>query len=116
MDSIVVKGLPVMVRLGINVAERNQPQRIFLDMELFLDLKESGEVDDINRTVNYRDVCYTVYQNLGYFEFETIERVAELTATKIKSKFSVNSVKITVKKPQALQDMGVEYAAVTITR
>lgn len=112
MDSIFLKDIDVWTRIGVPEAERQKQQRLLISIELFLDLKTTGESDDVHTSINYKDLTEAVV-TLGDTERKTIERFAEDAAALILKQFRPQSVRVTVlKKP----DLPLESASVTIVR
>lgn len=114
-DKIIIKKLKVWCNIGLGPNERAKKQPLIIDIELFLDLKQAGTLDDINKTINYSEVCKKI-NKLTEKEYVTLEGFAETIASDIKNKFKPESVKILARKPRALIEEGAEYAAVEIVR
>jgi dihydroneopterin aldolase len=113
MDSIYLKGIELLTRIGVPDAERAAPQKLLVDVELFLSVKDAGESDDVTRSIDYKDVTDAVIA-LGMTERKTVERLAEDIAKMILKDFKPKGgVKVSVwKKP----DLPLESACVTIIR
>jgi FolB domain-containing protein len=56
MDKIIIKNLRARGIIGINDWEREKKQDILINIEIEADLRQSGETDDLNFSVNYRTV------------------------------------------------------------
>ena len=86
-------------------------------MVLFLDTKEAGKTDDMNKSVSYADVYEVVKNIVENKRFDLIEAVAENIADEVLNKFSLlNSVMVRVKKPEAPVNGIYDYFAVEIRR
>lgn len=112
MDSIFLKDIEVWTRIGVPDAERSKPQRLLVSIELFLDLKATGESDDVHTSINYKNLTEAVV-NLGNTERKTIERFAEDACTLILKEFKPDSVRVTVLKQP---DLPLASASIIITR
>lgn len=112
MDSIFLRGIDCNTRIGVPAEERTKPQRILVDVELFLSTKKIAASDDIHDGVDYAKVTERVIA-LSRDERKTVERFAEDVASAILADFKPTSVKVTVWKTPDLQ---LQSASVTISR
>lgn len=117
MDRIYVKDLQVYGFHGVNQQEKDMGQRFVISLELFLDLQEAGETDDLAKTVNYAQLCFDVEEQFRKEKYDLIEKAAEKLSEYILLKYEpINRVKIQIKKPWAPIGKPVDYAAVEINR
>jgi dihydroneopterin aldolase / 2-amino-4-hydroxy-6-hydroxymethyldihydropteridine diphosphokinase len=117
LDKIIVKDLEVYAYHGVNQQEKDMGQKFLVSLELYLDLKEAGESDDLNKTISYAAVCSDVSDELKKIKYNLIEKVAEETAFFILLKYAlVKGVKILIKKPWAPIGKSLDYAGVEIER
>lgn len=117
MDKIILSNLGFYGYHGVLEAEKTLGQKFFIDMELFLDTKEAGKTDDMNKSVSYADVYEVVKNIVENKRFDLIEAVAENIADEVLNKFSLlNSVMVRVKKPEAPVNGIYDYFAVEIRR
>ncbi|MBC8062519.1 MAG: 2-amino-4-hydroxy-6-hydroxymethyldihydropteridine diphosphokinase [Clostridiaceae bacterium] len=117
MDKIIIKDLEVYAYHGVNQQEKDMGQKFLVSLELYLDLKEAGESDDLNKTISYAAVCSDISEELRKSKYDLIEKVAEETASFILLKYnSVKGVKILIKKPWAPIGKSLDYAGVEIER
>ncbi|MFV0337831.1 MAG: dihydroneopterin aldolase [Chthoniobacterales bacterium] len=56
-SSILIRGLELMTRIGVPESERAQPQKLLLDLDLFLDVDFAQTDDQIALTVDYASIC-----------------------------------------------------------
>lgn len=115
-DKIILKDCLFLVTIGINDEERVLPRALYLDIELFTDIKHAAKKDRIDATISYTDVHNVVKKNIEGHIWNLVEAVAESTAQIILEQFAVEGVHVTVKKPSALHNRNVAYTAVEITR
>ena len=113
MPQISIVDLEVFYRVGVPDAERAQPQRLLLTLEMESDFSAPTKSDSIADTIDY----FAVSQRLVKFgegrEWRLIERLAADIADMILSEFKPQSVTVELKKfviPQA------RYVAVTLTK
>ena len=104
MSQISIVDLEVYYRVGVPDAERAQPQRLLLTVELESDFSAAAKSDAVADTIDY----FAVTQRLLKFgegrEWKLIEKLAGDIAETILTEFKPQSVSIEVKKfiiPQA---------------
>ena len=104
MSRISIVDLEVLYRVGVPDAERAQPQRLLLTVEMESDFSAAAQSDSIADTIDY----FTVTQRLLKFgdgkSWKLIEKLAADIADMILSEFKPISVTVEVKKypvPQA---------------
>ena len=104
MSQISIVDLEVFYRVGVPDAERAQPQRLLLVIEMESDFSAAAKTDGIADTIDY----FTVTQRLLKFgegkSWKLIEKLATDIADIILAEFKPRSVLVEVKKfiiPQA---------------
>src|SRR5882724_325532 len=104
MSQISIVDLEVFYRVGVPDAERAQPQRLLLTVEMESDFSAAAKSDFIIDTIDY----YAVTQKLLKFgegrEWKLIEKLAADIAGLILAEFKPPAVTVEVKKfiiPQA---------------
>ncbi len=110
---ISIVDLEVFYRVGVPDAERTQPQRLLLTVELESDFTAAAKSDGIADTIDY----YAVTQRLLKFgegrEWKLIEKLAADIADTALAEFKPQSVSVEVKKfiiPEA------RYVSVALTK
>ena len=113
MSNISLVDLEVFYRVGVPDAERAQPQRLLLTMEIESDFSAAAKSDGIADTIDY----YAVTQRLLKFgagrEWKLIEKLAADIADTVLAEFKPLSVSVEVKKfiiPRA------KYVSVSLKR
>ncbi len=113
MSKISIVDLEVFYRVGVPDAERAQPQRLLLTIEMEFDFAKAAKSDSIADTIDY----FAVTQRLLKFgdgkSWKLIEKLAADIANLVLSEFKPQSVTVEVKKfpiPQA------RHVAVSLTR
>lgn len=114
MDKIIIKDARFLCNIGVSKEERREKQKIFVDVELFVDAKKPSQKDDIEDTINYSEVYNLTKKAIEMRDYKLIETMAENIANKILVGFPVKKVLIRIKKPEALKN--AKYAAVEIVR
>lgn len=113
VDIIAIRDLEVFCRVGVPDAERAQPQRLLLTVEMEHDFTPAATSDDLRDTVDY----FAVSQRLLRFgegrEWKLIEKLAADIAAMVLREFPARAVTVEVRKfviPQAA------HVAVRLTR
>lgn len=113
-DKIYIRDLRTRCILGIFPEEREKAQEVVLNITLFADLGAAGQSDDINDTVDYKDVKMRVLELVEKSSFFLVERLAQAVASTCLDTHSVEAVTVTLDKPGALRF--AQSVAVEITR
>ena len=117
MDKIILSNLGFYGYHGVLEAEKVLGQKFFIDMELYLETKEAGQTDDMNKSVSYADVYEVVKEITEKRRFNLIEALAENIAKEVLDKFElINEVMVRVKKPEAPVNGIYDYFGVEIRR
>jgi dihydroneopterin aldolase len=116
MDRIIAKGLRFAGCHGVLAREKSQPQQFLVDVEIIKDLKKAAIYDSVAFTVNYQEVFQEVKRIVEKETFNLIETLADAIAEQILARFQVDSVEVTVYKPDAPVDGIFDYFAVKIKR
>lgn len=116
MDKIILEGMEFFGYHGARPEEKTLGQRFIVDVELFLDLRQAGETDNLDYTVNYAQVFELVQSIVCGRSRQLIESLAEAIAGALLAQFPVDEVLVRVKKPQAPLPGRFAWAAVEIVR
>jgi FolB domain-containing protein len=111
MDRVFIKDLLVRGIIGINDWEREKPQDILINIEIFADLKIAGEEDDISHSINYRTISKKAQARAETAQRLTVEALAEDIARLCLDEPGVKKVRVRVEKPGAVRfarSVGVE--------
>ena len=116
MDKIILQELVFNCRLGVSAAERQDPQRILVDVALFADLSDAAARDDLAASVDYEEVYSEIQKIVTGREYKLVETVTEKITRGLLESFALDSVSVSVKKLAPLGPGGMKYAAVEMTR
>ena len=115
-DKIILNGLEFHGHCGCTEEERKIGQPLRIDVEIGVDLLQSGKSDDLNDTIDYVKVIEIV-RGLVENDYNLIEALAQEIADNILSaRVIIESVKVTVHKPVALSIAKCNDVAVSIVR
>lgn len=115
-DRIRITGIAVHARHGVLEREKSRDQLFLIDLELGLDLSTAGNSDDLSDTVDYGTLAVRAAEFASTRTFDLIERLAEGLAELVLENPSVETVSVTVHKPEAPIDLPFSDVAVTIER
>lgn len=117
MDEIQIRGLSLFAYHGVNPEEKRDGQRFVLDVTCTVDLTAPCRSDRVEDTVSYAKVIKTLRRVMTQAGYDLIERAAEVCAQAVLTEYPpVQSVTVTLKKPDAPMQAEFEYVAVKITR
>lgn len=114
MDIIYLRDLRIDTVIGIYDWERRMKQTVVLDIEMATDIREAANSDNIEHTLNYKDVAKRIMTFVGESEFELVEALAEKIAEIILTEFNTSWVKLSLNKKGAVR--GVRDVGVIIER
>ena len=115
VDTIILEGSEIPAALGVTVAERRMRRPVLIDLEVERDLRISGMSDQIDDTVNYKDIFDVVEAIAGSREHRLVEALAERIANALLEKFDLLAVTIAVRKPKPIAGV-LDHAGVLIRR
>ena len=103
-SKISIVDLEVFYRVGVPDAERAEPQRLLLTVEMESDFSAAARSDFLGHTIDYFAVTQRLLQLGEGREWKLIETLAADIATLVVSEFKPQAVAVEVKKfiiPQA---------------
>lgn len=98
VDSITIKDLAVLCRIGVPDEERAKPQRLLITLTMRGDFKRACETDEIRDTINYFEVSRRIVELCREESFKLIEKLAQELARMTCREFSAENVSVMVKK------------------
>jgi len=98
VDTIIINELEVFYRVGVPEAERAQPQRLLLTIEMGSDFAAAALTDELAQTIDYEAVA----QRLRHFgegrSWRLLERLAVAVAEMLRAEFGAQRVAVEVRK------------------
>ena len=117
MDKIIMDNMAFYGYHGVLPEEKALGQKFFVDACLYLSLRQAGETDDLNFTVNYGKVYETIREIVTNERFDLLEALAERICSAILSSYpAVRKIKVRIKKPEAPVSGIFDYFGVEIER
>ena len=116
-DRILLEGMQFYGYHGVNPEERVLGQRYVVDLTADLDLSLAGTTDRLEDTVSYSHIYRAVRSVMEGEPRNLLESAAQAIADIVLAQFPVDSVSVTVKKPNPpVRSSSIELAAVQIHR
>ena len=117
MDKIIIKDLEVYAFHGVHSEEKKLGQMFIVSVDIFTDLKQAAQTDDLLNTIHYGYVCKDIERVMSSFDYNLIETVAYKIIETLMEKYpTINSIKASVKKPWAPLGKHLKYVAIEIER
>jgi dihydroneopterin aldolase len=112
--TVEVYGLEVEGAHGVEEEERSRPQPFLYD--LWLDVPEAAASDRLEDTVDYREVVDCVREISDGRQFRLLEAMAAAVADALLERFSLEGVRVRVRKPGVRLGVPVEWTAASVER
>ena len=116
MDEITLTGLRVFGRHGVYEDERSVGQFFLVDFTLRLDTRKAARTDDVVDTVHYGVAAQQVADIVAGDPVDLLETLAARIAEALLSSPIVESVRVTVHKPDAPIPLPFADVSVTVER
>lgn len=115
-DRITLRGISARGHHGVFGFEREQGQRFVVDVTCWLDLETAAIKDDLSETLDYGSLTEAVVADISGPPLDLIEALALRVARTCLASSRVDTVQVTVHKPEAPINADVADVAVTLTR
>jgi len=115
-DRVALRGITGFGNHGVFDFEREQGQRFVVDVVCTLDLAPAAETDDLALTVDYGVLAADVVADIEGEPLDLIEALADRVVRTCLSRPAVQTVEVTVHKPDVPMPVPVADVAVTLTR
>ena len=116
IDWILLHGMVFYGYHGYIPAEQQLGQRFTVNLELGLNVEEAASNDDIEKTVDYREVYQLVRRIVEHTRYKLLEALAHDVIEAIFERFAVEVVRVEIRKPQVPITGAMEYVAVRLER
>ena len=114
--TVEVTGLSLFTRHGVTEAERELGQRLVIDLSLDLTDCDAMVTDRVEDTVDYSDACEQVALAAQERSYKTLERLCAAIADRLLDRYSAESVRVKVTKPEPPIPLPVEEVSVELWR
>lgn len=119
-DKIELRDLEVETIIGVHPDERTTPQKIYVDLTLFLDLAPAGKNCDISHTVDYAALAEELRFVFQASQFLLLETAAYAVAHYVlappigTARTQIDATYVSIRKPRALGDKGVPVVSISM--
>jgi 7,8-dihydroneopterin aldolase/epimerase/oxygenase len=116
-DTMRLERMQFYGRHGVFAEENKLGQRFYVTLELQIDLSKAGQQDNLDETVNYAQLYYTVKEVVEGPPFKLIEALAEAIASRTLDAYAkIHEVTVRVTKPHPPFDIVFDGVSVEIRR
>jgi 7,8-dihydroneopterin aldolase/epimerase/oxygenase len=117
MDKIILTNMNFYAYHGVLQEEQEKGQNFFIDIEMYIDLKNAGISDNLEDTVDYSAI-YDIIKNITEKnKFRLIEKLADNISREILSGYcNILEIIVRVRKPEAPLGGKLDWASVEIKR
>ena len=116
-DQIMLKGMMFYGYHGVNPEERLVGQKFVVDVTVECSLLKPSLSDMVCDTVSYSDLFKTVKSIVEGPPHNLLESVAKNISDSILLSYDIESISVTIKKPDVpINGANLDYAGVTLTR
>jgi dihydroneopterin aldolase/2-amino-4-hydroxy-6-hydroxymethyldihydropteridine diphosphokinase len=116
-SKIKIKDLEVFANHGVFPEENVLGQKFLVSAELYTDTRAAGKEDDLEKSVDYGEICIFINTFLKAHTYKLIESAVENLAEEILIKFDgIESLKLEIKKPWAPVGLPLDTVSVEIER
>lgn len=117
MNYIYIENLKVFAYHGVFPEEKKNGQDFFLSAKLYLDTDAAAAEDDLEKSVNYGEVCHFLTSLMTEKTFQLIEAAADYLAQKLLLKYSLlSAVELSLSKPHAPVGLPFDNISIHISR
>ena len=117
MDRIFLEGMRFYGFHGVLPHEKRDGQTFIVDVELSVDLREAGQTDRLEQTVNYSSVFDCIRRIVEQERYDLLEKLASVISEAVLSGFErVEAVTVRIRKPQVPIRGELDWAGVEIRR
>ncbi|HED12858.1 MAG TPA: dihydroneopterin aldolase [Gammaproteobacteria bacterium] len=106
MDIVFIHDLAVDCIIGVWDWERELEQRIYIDLDLAVDISKAATSDRLDDTLNYKAVAQQVSTYAVASKCQLVERLAEGIATLLREEFAIPWCRVRINKHGALSRAG----------
>jgi len=102
LDKIKINDLSIPCIIGTEAYEREDKQKVILNLTLFVDLEAAGKNDELSKTVDYSKLSKEIYEMVVETKLHLIETLAHRVADMVLNHNRVKKAIVSIKKPSAL--------------
>lgn len=100
---IFIYDLRIIMKIGVREDERVNPQEVIINLECDFDFTKAMETDNINDTINYKDILRVIQNYCNNHSPKLLEKLGSDLIQEIHKNFSkIKKIKIQIIKPAAI--------------
>ncbi|MEE1313839.1 MAG: 2-amino-4-hydroxy-6-hydroxymethyldihydropteridine diphosphokinase [Lachnospiraceae bacterium] len=116
-DYIRIRDLEVYAKHGVYKEENVLGQKFLFSLEIEVNMKKAGITDELDDSLNYGEVCQSIYTYVKEHTFKLLEALAESTSRMLLMKYpQILTLKLEIKKPWAPIGLPIDTVSVEIFR
>ncbi len=115
-DTVFLRGLEIDCIIGVFDWEREQKQKVVVDLDMEVDIRPAARDDDLAKAVDWKEVTKSLLAFVGDSSFELVETLAERVAELVVTRFEVPRVRVRIEKPGAVRYSSTVGVAITRDR
>ena len=100
---VFIEDLNVSTVIGVYDWERTINQTLLISAQIDHDFSQASKSDAIKAALDYHQVCLKITELCSRTKANLLEHLTELLGRMILNEFEATSVKITIKKPTAIE-------------
>lgn len=117
MDKIRISRLKIRCNHGVYEKEKLEGQNFYVSAALHLDTYPAGVSDNLDKSVNYGDLCHAITNFMQSNTYDLIETVAhKLSVFLLNYSPLIRGLDLTISKPEAPIGLPFEDVTIEITR
>jgi dihydroneopterin aldolase len=114
--TIEISGLSLYTNMGVTAAEREIGQRLLVDVRMDIGESDATITDRIEDTVDYGEVCQTVWLVAQERTYRTLERFCAAVADRLLERYDTHAVWVKAAKPEPPIALPVSEVSVEVWR
>lgn len=114
MDTIFLHGLEVECVIGVWEWERRIKQKVKIDLDMAVDIRNAAATDQLDDTLNYKAIAKRVISHVENSNYQLVETLAESVADILINEFTVPWCRVKINKGGAVR--GTRAVGVIIER
>ena len=117
MDRIKIQNLEVFGHHGVFSEETKLGQKFLVNATMYTNTRAAGYSDDLEKSINYGEVCHFITGYMQNHTFKLIEAVAEHMAQAMLMEYPLlQKLDLEIRKPWAPIGLPLENVSVEISR
>jgi dihydroneopterin aldolase len=113
MDKIILERMEFYGYHGLFLEENKLGQRFYVDLTAHLDLLPAGQSDNIEESVNYAEIYYTIRSIMEGKSYKLIEALAENIASALLDTYT-KIIELTVRVIKPHPPFDIHFSGVTV--